>query len=86
MLTAIRRLFGLCLVVAATAVAQTGDSPQQIFDRAVTDFRNSRIRESVAGFDKVAKLVPAYELAGRLEGLLMDIVERTRPSPDEKKR
>jgi tetratricopeptide (TPR) repeat protein len=34
------------------------DNPQQIFEQAVSDFRNARIKESAAGFDRVAKLVP----------------------------
>jgi lipoprotein NlpI len=46
----------LMLTIAAAGVLQ---SPQQIFDRAVQDFERARIAESVAGFDKVAQLVPA---------------------------
>src|SRR5205823_8361307 len=46
-------LFGLCLVAAAA-------DPKQIFDRAVEDFQAGRITQSVAGFDRVASLVPGY--------------------------
>ena len=42
----------------AFAQAPAGD-PQAIFDRAVSDFYAARISESVAGFDKVAQLVPS---------------------------
>jgi lipoprotein NlpI len=45
----------------STAPAQSRqESPQQIFDQAVTDFRNGRITESVAGFDRLAELVPVF--------------------------
>jgi hypothetical protein len=44
-------LFLLTLPVAADT--------QQIFDRAVADFRAARIPESVRGFDEVAKMAPA---------------------------
>src|SRR5262245_44475597 len=36
-----------------------GQSPQEIFDRAVQDFENARIPQAAAGFDKVAQLVPS---------------------------
>jgi hypothetical protein len=45
--------------VIAIAEAQTrGDRPQDVFDRAVTDFERGRVVESAAGFDNVVKLVP----------------------------
>src|ERR1051326_2190619 len=48
-------------VVAAAIWGQaSADSPQEIFDRAVADFQAGRIAQSVAGFDRVAKLLPAY--------------------------
>jgi len=34
------------------------DRAQEIFDRAVADFRQGRINESVAGFDRVVALLP----------------------------
>ena len=33
-------------------------SPQDVFDRAVADFRNGRLAESADGFDRLARLVP----------------------------
>ncbi|PYR27315.1 MAG: hypothetical protein DMF92_16555, partial [Acidobacteria bacterium] len=44
--------------VAGAGYAQPPGRPQAIFDRAVADFRNGHIAESVAGFDALAKLVP----------------------------
>ena len=48
---------------SAIAVAAHAQSPAEraraIFDRAVVDFDNGRIVESVAGFDAVARLIPA---------------------------
>ena len=48
---------------SAIAVAAYAQSPAEraraIFDRAVVDFDNGRIVESVAGFDAVARLIPA---------------------------
>jgi lipoprotein NlpI len=48
------------LYLAALAAAGQSERPQEIFDRAVADFRSGRIAESAAGFDRVAKMVPAY--------------------------
>jgi len=51
----------LPLFMLATIRAQNANSrPQEIMDRAVADFQGGRIAESVAGFDRVAKLVPDY--------------------------
>ncbi len=46
------------------------------------------IREVLEESDlvKFARLLPSYELAGRLEGLLLDAVERTKPVPEAKKK
>ena len=42
-----------------TASAQTPqERPQAVFDRAVADFMQGRIAESVAGFDALVKLAP----------------------------
>src|SRR5262245_24322414 len=41
------------------AIIPAQERPQVVFDRAVSDFQNGRIPESVAGFDKLAQLVPA---------------------------
>src|SRR5262245_19323191 len=56
-----RHLLRLLLcVLAIKVVAQTrGESPQEIFDRAVSDFERGRVVESAAGFDSFVKLVPA---------------------------
>lgn len=44
----------LCVLLPAFAQ----DSPRQIMDRAVADFAQARIAESVRGFDRVAQLAP----------------------------
>jgi lipoprotein NlpI len=58
------------LLVASTVLAGAGvltlparsdaqpDRPQAVFDRAVTDFMEFRIAESVKGFDRLAALAP----------------------------
>ncbi len=45
------------------------------------------VREILTESDlvKFAKSVPSYELAGRLEALLLDAAERTKPQPEAKK-
>jgi lipoprotein NlpI len=53
----------LCLIAVAawvsSAAAQTrGESPQQVFDRAVEDFERGRVTESALGFDNLVKLRP----------------------------
>ncbi len=35
-------------------------SPQMLLDRAIEDFENGRITESVAGFDQLVKVLPAF--------------------------
>jgi lipoprotein NlpI len=59
----IRSLLAPCVIVmlAVAAWAQSGDRPQQVFDRAMADFQRGRVAESVAGFDKLVKLVPDIE-------------------------
>jgi hypothetical protein len=43
------------------AFAQTpAERPRDVMDRAVSDFDGGRIAQSVEGFDKLAKMVPAY--------------------------
>ena len=47
------------VLLAALVSAQTAATNlSAVFDRAVADFRNGRIAESVAGFDTLAKLAP----------------------------
>ena len=48
------------LVVFTVLVHAQSERPQEILDRAMADFKSSRIKESVAGFDRVAHLVPNY--------------------------
>jgi lipoprotein NlpI len=50
----------LCVLASFLLFNVSGhaQSPQQLFDRAVEDFRQGRIKESAAGFDAVAKLLP----------------------------
>jgi lipoprotein NlpI len=45
------------LALAVICQAQT-EEPRAVFDRAVSDFQNGRIAESVSGFDRLTKLVP----------------------------
>lgn len=48
------------ILVFAFLVAQApAERARAIFERAVADFQNNRIAESVAGFDALAALVPA---------------------------
>ena len=52
-------LFAAFFVTDPLAVtAQGSQSPADVMDRAVSDFFAARIPESVAGFDRVAKMVP----------------------------
>ena len=45
--------------IAMFVIAQAPrERPQDVFDRAVADFRNGRVVESAAGFDNLAKLIP----------------------------
>src|SRR3954465_6495626 len=53
-------LMPLCLVAFAAMAQSPDQQPRQILDRAVADFQGGRIPRSVAGFDRVAKLVPEY--------------------------
>ena len=51
----------LPLWIVTTILAQSlNPKPQEVMDRAVADFENGRIAESVTGFDRVAKLIPNY--------------------------
>jgi len=58
-----RQLF-LCACVflwlVSPAGAQGRAQPQQLLDRAIEDFENGRIAESVAGFDQLVKVLPAF--------------------------
>ena len=48
------------VILALAALTQpTADRARAVFDRAVADFQNNRVAESVAGFDELAALAPA---------------------------
>src|SRR5262245_5376743 len=50
----------LSFCVALTVFTQApAAKPQEIFDRAVADFQEARVAESVDGFDNLARLVPS---------------------------
>jgi lipoprotein NlpI len=49
-----------CLAAVAVWGQSTADDPREIFNRAVADFQNGRVSRSVAGFDRVASLMPDY--------------------------
>ena len=46
------------LAIALGAAAQPAQRPELILDRAMSDFRQGRIAESIVGFDEVARLEP----------------------------
>src|SRR5262249_7761465 len=49
----------ISVALALTGGAQTPrERPQEVFDRAIADFRSGRIVESAAGFDNLVKLAP----------------------------
>jgi lipoprotein NlpI len=51
-------LVSLCLLAVTLPAQAPRERPQEIFDRAIADFRSGRITESVAAFDNLARLVP----------------------------
>src|SRR4030095_5214325 len=76
----IRSVLSPCAIVilTVTAWAQSGDRPQQVFDRAIADFQRGRVAESVAGFDKLVKLVPDTEPQLWQRGIALYYVGRYR--------
>jgi len=76
----IRSVLSPCAIVilTVTAWAQSGDRPQQVFDRAIADFQRGRVAESVAGFDKLVKLVPDIEPQLWQRGIALYYVGRYR--------
>ena len=57
------RFLSLAALVAFSVVVagqQRAQEPQLILDRAVADFENGRVAESVAGFDALVKVLPAF--------------------------
>src|SRR5258707_1340709 len=53
-------LLPLCLVAFEALAQGPNAQPREVLDRAVADFQSGRIAQSVAGFDRLAKLVPEY--------------------------
>ena len=47
-------------MIALFVLALLLQSPQMLLDRAIEDFENGRIAESVAGFDQLVKVLPAF--------------------------
>lgn len=57
------RLLSLAMLVAFSAVVagqSRAQEPQALLDRSVADFENGRVAESVAGFDALVKVLPAF--------------------------
>jgi lipoprotein NlpI len=54
---AVTVLLGSLDLYPVTAIARA-QTPQEIFDQAVTDFRAGRVEESASGFDQVARAQP----------------------------
>lgn len=48
----------VALLTAMVALAVGSQTPGQVLDTAIADFRAGRIREAVAGFDRVASALP----------------------------
>jgi len=51
--------FLICIFACGAFAQTTNVRPREILDRAAADFEQGRIEQAVAGFDKVAKLVPS---------------------------
>jgi lipoprotein NlpI len=49
---------GMRFGVFLLALAAYGQSAREVYDRAVEEFREGRIAESAAGFDRLAKMAP----------------------------
>ena len=48
------------VLALSLVLAQGRAQPQMLLDRAIEDFENGRIAESVAGFDQLVKVLPAF--------------------------
>jgi lipoprotein NlpI len=48
------------VLAISLVLAQGRAQPQMLLDRAIEDFENGRIAESVAGFDQLVKVLPAF--------------------------
>jgi len=53
-------LFPALLAFALPVWPQSNEQAQEVFNRAVADFQQGRIRESVSGFNRLTELVPSY--------------------------
>ena len=83
------------LLCCAVANAQTrGERPQDVFERAVSDFERGRVVESAAGFDTLVKLAPdvapqlwqrgiALYYAGRYADCRAQFESHRRVNPDD---
>jgi lipoprotein NlpI len=47
-------------LLVLTLLLQDRVLPQRLLDRAIEDFENGRVTESVAGFDQLVKVLPAF--------------------------
>ena len=54
------RLAAMLALVTAAAARPAAQDPQEVFDRALADFQSGWFDASVAGFDAVARLAPAF--------------------------
>jgi len=57
------KFLSVSAIVALSAVVagqQRAQEPQAILDRAIADFENGRVAESVTGFDNMVKVLPAF--------------------------
>ena len=52
------RLATMLALAIAAAARPAAQDPQEVFDRAVSDFQSGRLDASVTGFDAVARLAP----------------------------
>ena len=53
-------LFPALFALMLGASPQSNEEAQEVFKRAVADFEQGRIKESVAGFDRLTQLAPGY--------------------------
>ena len=60
MQTRFLRLAAVLALAIAAGARPAAQDPQEVFDRALADFQSGRLDASVAGFDAVARLAPAY--------------------------
>ena len=51
-------ILSIVALAAISAQQQPAENPRSVLDRAIDDFLAGRIKESVAGFDRVVTLVP----------------------------